>query len=91
MTTPTSFADAYRILKNNADRLEYNEEVDIDNLVQIVDESIQAYKYCQARIDAVEAALNQALNSNVCAADSPNPKANNANIDDGIDDKNLPF
>lgn len=82
MTTPNSFADAYQILKNNADRLEHSEEVDIDNLISIVDESIQAYKYCQARIDAVELALSQALNPQ--ATQQPEAPTD-------ADDKNLPF
>ena len=33
----------------------------IDELMTLVAESIDAYKVCQARIDAVEASLNQAF------------------------------
>ena len=34
---------------------------DIDNLIPIVTESVQAYKVCQQRIDAVEKALAETL------------------------------
>lgn len=61
MTTPTTFKDAYAILKANADHLEHSTELDIDNLVTIVDESIQAYKVCQERLTAIEQALEHAF------------------------------
>ena len=38
-------------------------EPNIDDLLSIVEESVATYKVCQARIDAVEAALEKALNS----------------------------
>ncbi|WP_371923513.1 exodeoxyribonuclease VII small subunit [Moraxella sp. FZFQ2102] len=61
MSTPETFKDAYHILKKNADHLERSDELDIDNLVAIVEESLAAYKVCQARIDAVETALQSAF------------------------------
>lgn len=61
MNTPTTFKDAYAILKANADHLEHGTELDIDNLVAIVDESIQAYKVCQDRLTAIEHALQSAF------------------------------
>lgn len=61
MSTPTTFKDAYQILKHNADTLESTETLDIDTLVQTVEESIAAYKVCQARIHAVEQALQHAF------------------------------
>ncbi|WP_066800141.1 exodeoxyribonuclease VII small subunit [Moraxella oblonga] len=61
MTTPTTFKDAYAILKANADHLEHSPQLDIDNLVAIVDESIQAYKVCQDRLNAIEQALAHAF------------------------------
>lgn len=59
--TPDNFKDAYQILKSNADRLEHSDALDIDNLVEIVEESLAAYKVCQSRIDAVEQALQSAF------------------------------
>ncbi|WP_294033096.1 exodeoxyribonuclease VII small subunit [uncultured Moraxella sp.] len=60
-TAPDNFKDAYLILKKNADYLEHADELDIDNLVTVVEESLSAYKICQARIDAVESALKSAF------------------------------
>lgn len=60
-TSPDTFKDAYLILKKNAEHLEQAGELDIDNLVTIVEESLNAYKICQSRIDAVESALKSAF------------------------------
>lgn len=57
----TPFKDAYAILKRNADRLEH-EELDVDGLMDVVEESIQAYKTCQTRLNAIENALKNAFN-----------------------------
>lgn len=56
-----SFKQAYEILKNNAERLEAQEQPEIDQLMQIVEESLVAYKACKARVDAAQAALNQSF------------------------------
>jgi len=53
-----SFKEGYDILKKNAELLESQEEPDIDNLMQIVEESMSAYKTCKSRVDAVQQALN---------------------------------
>ena len=53
-----SFKRGYEILKKNAELLEAQEQPDIDNLMNLVEESMQAYKACKARIDAVQQALN---------------------------------
>jgi exodeoxyribonuclease VII small subunit len=49
------------VLKTNAQLLQNSQEPNIDALMTIVAQSIDAYKVCQARIDAVEASLNQAF------------------------------
>ena len=54
---PDSFKQAFDILKANAQTLEDQVEPDIDNLMQLVEQSMQAYRICKARIDAVQAAL----------------------------------
>ncbi|KKB63710.1 hypothetical protein WM40_10360 [Robbsia andropogonis] len=56
-----TFKSAYGILKKHADALRTQQEPNIDDLLSIVNESVEAYKVCKARIDAVEAALEQAL------------------------------
>ncbi|AMW78537.1 exodeoxyribonuclease VII [Acinetobacter sp. TGL-Y2] len=53
-----SFKECYEILKNNAELLESQEQPDIDNLMKIVEQSMDAYKACKFRVDAVQQALN---------------------------------
>jgi exodeoxyribonuclease VII small subunit len=36
--------------------------VDIDQLLPLIDEAMTAYQFCQSRIDALEALLNEKLN-----------------------------
>lgn len=59
--TQSTFKDAYETLKNNAHKIENSETLDIDGLVQTVEDSINAYKVCLARITAVEQALQRAF------------------------------
>lgn len=54
-----TFKEGYEILKRNAELLEDQQEPDIDNLMKLVEESMQAYKACKTRVDAVQAALNE--------------------------------
>lgn len=54
-----SFQEGYDILKKNAELLESQQEPDIDNLMKIVEESMQAYKACKFRVEAVQNALNE--------------------------------
>lgn len=61
MSQPTDFKTAYDVLKTNAQTLQNSQSPNIDELMTFVAESIDAYKVCQARIDAVEASLNQAF------------------------------
>lgn len=53
------FKQAFALLKHNAERLEEQQEPDLDQLMLIVEESMQAYKVCKQRIKAVQEALNQ--------------------------------
>lgn len=54
-----SFKQGYEILKRNAELLESQEEPDIDNLMKLVEESMNAFKACKSRVDAVQQALNE--------------------------------
>ena len=56
-----TFRDAYGILQKHAETLRNQNEPNIDDLLTIVTESVDAYKLCKERIDAVEAALKAAL------------------------------
>lgn len=63
MTDETlSFKQGYEILKRNAELLESQEEPDIDNLMKIVEESMDAFKACKSRVDSVQQALNETFN-----------------------------
>jgi exodeoxyribonuclease VII small subunit len=56
-----TFKEAFGILQRNAETLRNQREPNIDDLLEIVQDSVAAYKVCSERIDAVEAALKEAL------------------------------
>jgi exodeoxyribonuclease VII small subunit len=56
-----TFKQAYGVLQHHAQTLRDQREPNIDDLLTIVTESVQAYKVCQERIEAVEKALEKAL------------------------------
>ncbi|RZA02905.1 MAG: exodeoxyribonuclease VII [Moraxellaceae bacterium] len=58
-----TFKQAFAVLKQNSERLEEQQEPDIDQLMQIVEESMQAYKVCKQRIQVVQAVLTQTFES----------------------------
>jgi exodeoxyribonuclease VII small subunit len=55
------FNAAYKTLQSNAEKLRRQEDLDIDSLVPIVQESATAYAVCKERIAAVRAALQEHL------------------------------
>ena len=69
-----SFREAYGVLQRHAQTLRNQDESNIDDLLTIVTESVNAYKVCKQRIDAVEAALKTALDgAGVNEAPDPAP------------------
>jgi len=62
-TSADSFKNNYQKLQEIAQKLSDTSEVDIDELVPMVDEATRAYQLCKSRIEAVETALNQRLDS----------------------------
>ena len=60
MATKT-FKEAYGVLQGHAETLREQQEPNIDDLLSIVTESVDVYKVCKERIDAVEKALEKAL------------------------------
>lgn len=52
-----SYLENYQKLKHIAEIIREQEELDIDQLIPLVEQATQAYKNCQARIEAVEKAL----------------------------------
>lgn len=57
----TTFRQAYSVLQKHAETLRAQKEPNIDELLTMVTESVEAYKVCKTRIDAVSQALEQAL------------------------------
>lgn len=70
-----SFKDAYGVLQKHAETLRDQDEPNIDDLLTIVTESVDAYKVCKERIDAVEAALKAALDGAGVGATTPSNAA----------------
>lgn len=56
-----TFNEAYKVLQANADKLRSQEDLDIDSLVPIVQQSAQAFEICKARLAEVRAALKDHL------------------------------
>lgn len=56
-----TFKEAYGKLQQHAQTLRNQQEPNIDDLLSIVTESVDAYKVCKERIEAVEKALEKAL------------------------------
>jgi exodeoxyribonuclease VII small subunit len=97
MSEEKTFREAYATLQKHAQTLRSQQEPDIDNLTTIVIESVDAYKICKQRIDAVEKALEQALGNAQIEGDvdqgdppqaagsaSSRPKGDSAEPDDDI-------
>lgn len=72
---PGSFNAAYEVLRRNAETLRDQEELDIDRLVPLVEQSMQAYRICRARLDAVRLALESHLNVDPASAESSEGEA----------------
>lgn len=84
----TTFRDAYGVLQRHAETLRNQQEPNIDDLLNIVTESVDAYKVCKERIDAVEKALEQALGN---AGVEPPAGVSQHETTDPRDDEDLPF
>lgn len=90
--TQTTFKAAYGVLQRHADLLRNQREPNIDDLLRIVTESVDAYNVCQARIAAVDKALDATLNparqasSQPSAAEPTRPPVGEADDDLPFDD-----
>jgi exodeoxyribonuclease VII small subunit len=73
MSSKKSFREAYGVLQRHAETLRNQREPNIDDLLKIVTESVEAYKVCKTRIEAVEAALEQALSGTGPVGGNPVP------------------
>ena len=75
MSEGKTFREAYATLQKHAQTLRSQQEPDIDNLTTIVSESVEAYRVCKQRIDAVEKALEQALGNAQIESDAADDQA----------------
>ena len=87
----TTFKEAWCVLQKHAQTLRNQSDPNIDDLLEIVTESVQAYKLCQSRVEAVERALEEALKGSVAERQvDPAPVKTAASAaNDGDDD--IPF
>ncbi|HLR30233.1 MAG TPA: hypothetical protein VK082_06620 [Paenalcaligenes sp.] len=87
-----SFKQAYETLQKHADTLRAQQEPNIDDLLTIVTESVSAYNVCKERIDAVEAAMEQAFSrvQDDEFAAAPESEAADKADSTGVDD-DIPF
>jgi len=83
MTTEVTFRDAYDTLKKHAETLRNRQEPNIDDLLKIVEESVEAFQVCQQRIDAVDKALQDALGRQT-EIEKPAPQEDADDMDDDI-------
>lgn len=92
MATKT-FKEAYGVLQGHAETLREQQEPNIDDLLKIVTESVDAYKVCKERIEAVEKALEKALSDAGTAAREPARSVRPAPppLPDMEDEKDIPF
>lgn len=87
-----SFKEAYGVLQQHAQTLREQREPSIDDLLTIVTESIEAYKVCQQRIEAVEKALEKALSdTGPHSSSSPDPTRATAPEALADDSDDIPF
>lgn len=61
MSTTQTFADAYRTLKQCADKIEAAAEDDLDTVIAAVEQAKDAKLVCEARIQAATTRLQQLL------------------------------
>ena len=64
----TTFKQSWDVLQRNAQTLRNQSEPNIDDLLYIVTDSVQAYKVCISRVEAVEKALEEALQGSAGAS-----------------------
>ena len=94
MATRT-FKEAYGVLQQHAQTLRTKQEPNIDDLLSIVTESVDAYKVCKDRIDAVEKALEKALGDIGTTPNDPvrsfKPQPASTPLPPELDNDDIPF
>lgn len=87
----TTFKQAWGVLQKHAQTLRNQSEPNIDDLLGIVTESVQAYKVCQSRVEAVEKALEEALKGSGAERQGEPAPARQAQARPETDDDDVPF
>ena len=93
----TTFKEAWGVLQRHAQGLRSQTEPNIDDLLGIVTESVSAYKVCQSRVEAVEKALEAALQGSGAertgtVGPAPvNPAGEDNRTPPGPEDDDIPF
>ena len=87
----TTFKEAWGVLQKHAQTLRNQSEPNIDDLLGIVTESVQAYKVCQSRVEAVENALEEALKGSGAERQAEPAPAGQAPARPEADDDDVPF
>lgn len=87
----TTFKEAWGVLQKHAQTLRNQSEPNIDDLLGIVTESVQAYKVCQSRVEAVERALEEALKGSGVERHAEPAPANSAVRPAADSDDDVPF
>ena len=91
MATKT-FKEAYGVLQSHAETLRVQQEPNIDDLLKIVTESVDAFNVCKERIDAVEKALEKALSDTaVPVKEAPRSAKPALPPPDMEEDRDIPF
>jgi exodeoxyribonuclease VII small subunit len=85
----TTFKEAWGVLQRNAQTLRNQNEPNIDELLGIVTDSVQAYKVCMSRVEAVDKALEEALKGSGEQRQEPAAGARSAAAAEDPDD--VPF
>ena len=96
MSEITTFKQAWGVLQQHAQTLRSQSELNIDDLLGIVTESVQAYKVCQSRVEAVEKALEEALRGSGAERQAepvlaPVPAKGPTPTAMAVDDEDIPF
>ena len=87
----TTFKEAWGVLQKHAQTLRTQSEPNIDDLLGIVTESVQAYKVCQSRVEAVEKALEEALKGSGAERQAEPAPASQALAIPEADEDDVPF
>lgn len=87
----TTFKEAWGVLQKHAQTLRNQSEPNIDDLLGIVTESVQAYKVCQSRVEAVEKALEEALKGSGAERQAEPAPARQGPAHREADDDDVPF